>query len=71
MKALYECKEYFEDLYMDCLEDHAFRKSVFESTDLAKFNTLCETLRFIYGADFEYIRPTWIQEALNEFYKMK
>ena len=71
MKALYECKEYFKDLYMDCLEDHAFDKKVFESTDLAKFNTLCETLRFIYGADFEYIRPTWTQEALNEFYEIK
>lgn len=71
MKTLYECKEYFKDLYMDCLEDNAFSKSVFESTDLAKFNTLCETLRFIYGADFEYIRATWTQEALNKFYKMK
>ena len=71
MKTLYECKEYFKDLYMDCLEDHAFDKNVFESIDLTKFNTLCETLRFIYGADFEYIRPTWAQEALNEFYEMK
>ena len=71
MKTLYECKEYFKDLYMDCLENHAFSKSAFESTDLAKFNTLCEALRFIYGADFEYIRPTWAQEALIEFYKMK
>lgn len=61
MKSLYECKEYFKDSYMDCLEDHAFSKSVFESTDLEKFNTICETLKFIYGADFEYIRPTWIQ----------
>ena len=71
MKKLYECKEYFKDLYMDCMEDIALRKSIFESTDLAKFNTLCETLKFIYGADFDYIRPTWMQEALNKFYEMK
>lgn len=29
MKNLSECKEYYKDLYMDCLENDSFEKSNF------------------------------------------
>lgn len=28
MKNLNECKEYYKDLYMDCLENDSFEKSM-------------------------------------------
>ena len=56
MKNLSECKEYYKDLYMDCLENDSFEKSIFESTEKARYETFCETLKFIYGADFENIK---------------
>lgn len=68
MKTLNECKEYFKDLYMDCLEENAFEKSTFESTERARFEMFCDTLKFIYGENFKTVQPIWAQDALNEFY---
>lgn len=68
MKNLSECKEYYKDLYMDCLENDSFEKSIFESTEKARYETFCETLKFIYGADFENIMPNWSNDASKEFY---
>lgn len=68
MKKLSECKEYFKDLYMDCLSVKAFEKSIFECTELARYEMHCETLKFIYGEEFEQVEPHWISEALKEFY---
>lgn len=71
MKNLNECKEYFKDLYMNCLSDDAFDKSIFESTELARYEMFCETLKFIFGEEFKQIEPHWANEALNEFYSNK
>lgn len=71
MKNLSECKEYYKDLYMDCLKNDSFEKSIFESTEKARFETFCETLKFIYGADFENIMSNWSNDALKEFYSRK
>ena len=71
MKNLSECKEYYKDLYMDCLENDSFEKSIFESTEKARYETFCETLKFIYGADFENIMPNWSNDASREFYSRK
>ena len=71
MKNLSECKEYYKDLYMDCLENDSFEKSIFESTEKARYETFCETLKFIYGADFENIMPNWSNDASKEFYSRK
>lgn len=68
MKKLEECKEYFKDLYMDCLQEDAFEKNVFESTALARYEMFCETLKFIYGSDFKSARSRWTSEAANEFF---
>lgn len=68
MKNLSECKEYYKDLYMDCLEKDSFEKSIFESTEKARYEAFCETLKFIYGADFENIMPNWANDASKEFY---
>ena len=69
MKSLIDCKEYYKDLYIDCLKYDAFSKSIFESTEKARHEMFCETLLFIYGAEFDKISQVWSQEALNEFYK--
>lgn len=58
MKNLSECKEYYKDLYMDCLENDSFEKSIFESTEKARYETFCETLKFIYGEDFKTLCRT-------------
>lgn len=68
MKDLNKCKEYYKDLYIDCLENDSFGKSIFESTEKARYETLCETLKFIYGAGFENIMPYWANDASKEFY---
>lgn len=68
MKNLNECKEYFKDLYMNCMSGNAFAKSIFESPDLARYEMFCETLEFIYGAEFKQIKPDWSKEAINKFY---
>ena len=44
---------------------------IFESTEKARYETFCETLKFIYGADFENIMPNWSNDALKEFYSRK
>lgn len=59
MKNLSECKEYYKDLYTNCL------------TDKARYETFCETLKFIYGADFKNIMPNWSSDASKEFYSRK
>ena len=46
MKKLEECKEYYKDLYFNCLESNAFDKNIFDSTDLARYEMFCETLKF-------------------------
>lgn len=56
---------------MDCLENDSFEKSIFESTEKARYETFCETLKFIYGADFENIMPNWANDASKEFYSGK
>lgn len=71
MKNLSECKEYYKDLYMNCAENNSFEKSIFESTEKAIYETFCETLRFIYGVDFENIMPNWANDAAKEFYSKK
>lgn len=68
MKNLSECKEYYKDLYMDCLENDSFGKSIFESTEKARYDTFCEVLKFIYGSDFESIKLSWANDASKEFY---
>ena len=71
MRKLNECKEYFKDLYIDCLASNAFGKSKFESPDIARYEMFCETIEFVYGTDFKQIKPIWSQEASNEFYSNK
>lgn len=71
MKKINDCKEYFKDVFMNCLEEDAFEKSQFESTEKARFEMFCETLKFVYGEEFEKVRLAWTQEALNEFYSHK
>lgn len=71
MKNLSECKEYYKDLYMNCLENDSFEKSIFESTGKARYETFCETLKFIYGEDFKNIMPNWSSDASKEIYSRK
>lgn len=71
MKKLSECEEYYKDLYFDCLTENAFEKSIFESTSLARFEMFCETLEFVYGTEFNQIKPIWSQEELNDFYSQQ
>lgn len=68
MKTLSECKACYKDLYTNCLAYDAFSKNMFDCTELAQFNTLRETLEFIYGAEFGRTERLWQREALNEFY---
>lgn len=68
MKQLSDCKEYFNDLLFNCLDAGACGKNIYDSTEKAQFETLCDTLKFVYGSAFEAIRPTWTQEALNKYY---
>ena len=69
MKKLHECKEYFKDVYTDCLAENAFEKSIFESTERARYEMQFEVLEFIYGEDFKKVVNSWQQEALHEFFK--
>lgn len=68
MKKLEECKEFYKDLYFTCIASNAFGKNIFESTDLARYEMFCETLKFIYGDNFENFRPVWSNEAAEEFF---
>lgn len=67
MRKITECKEYFMDILTDCLSENALGKSIFESPEKAMFETLCNTLKFVYGEDFEHLKPSWTQETLDEF----
>jgi hypothetical protein len=71
MKNLYECKEYYKDLYMDCLSSNSFGKSIFESVDMARYEMFCDTLKFIYGKEFEKVETLWSDEAIKEYYTKK
>lgn len=52
-------------------ENDSFEKSIFESTEKARYETFCETLKFIYGEDFKNIMPNWSNDASKEFYSRK
>lgn len=47
------------------------KKKHFESTEKARYETFCETLKFIYGEDFKNIMPNWSSDASKEFYSRK
>lgn len=68
MKKVIECKEYFKDILTNCLVEDAIGKSIFDSAKKAMFETICNTLKFVYGEDFENLKPLWTQETLNEYY---
>lgn len=68
MRKLSECKNYFNDLLFNCLDENGFDKSPFDCTERAQYETFINTLKFVYGNEFESVRPTWTQEALNEYY---
>lgn len=68
MKKLSEYKNFFQCTFFNCLDEKGFDKSPFDCTERAQYETLVTTLKFIYGAEFENIRPTWTQETLNEYY---
>ena len=68
MRNMSECENYFKNLFFNCISENGFEKSPFDCTERAQFETLINTLKFIYGAEFESVRPTWTQEALNEYY---
>lgn len=68
MRKLSECKNYFKDLLFNCLDENGFDKNPFDCTERAQYETFINTLKFVYGTEFENIRPTWTQEALNEYY---
>lgn len=68
MKKLNECKAYYQDAFLGMISENAAEKSIYESTEKAIFETLHNSFKFIYGAEFETIGATWRQEALNEYY---
>lgn len=68
MKQLAECKEYFKGLYKN-VKYSKMRKDEYEEEYTIRFNFFCEAMRFIYGDDFDMIRPHWTREAITEFYK--
>lgn len=69
MKELRECKEYYKDMYMNVLAVEGFEKNAFECVELAQYNAHRETLKFVYGSEFDKIERIWQREALKEFYK--
>lgn len=62
MKKLEECRAYFEDVFMDMLDDPKESK-LFEMFE--------ETITFIYGDEYKQISARWKQDALNKFYSAK
>lgn len=61
MKTLLECKEYFKDVYTNCL--------IYQDNDTYKaLENLQETLDFIYP-EFKNIVSTWINDAYIEHCK--
>lgn len=71
MKKINDCKEYFKDVFANCIAEDALGKSIFDSTEKAQFEMFCEILKFVYGEEFEKVKPIWTQETLNEFYSHK
>lgn len=69
MRKLEECKEYYKDLYKDCLQVEGFSKNTFECVELAQFEAHKNTLKFVYGSEFDKIERIWQREASKEFYK--
>lgn len=70
MRKLSECRNFFEDLFLDCLETDALGKSDLYCYEKNRYDTFCDTLRFIYGQEFEAVQPSWAQAALYEFYSL-
>lgn len=68
MRKLSECKNFFNDLFFNCLNENGFNKSPLDCTERAQFETFCNTLHFIYGQEFENVKARWTQEALKELY---
>ena len=69
MKKMEDCKEYFKDVFKTCKAYGGFEaNSIYDSTERAQYETLCETLKFIYGEEFKSAAPRWAQEALNEYF---
>ena len=68
MKKLNECKAYYQDNFVNMIAENSAEKSIYESTEKAIFETLHNTLRFIYGGEFEKLEALWKREALNEYY---
>lgn len=62
MKRLEECRAYFEDVFMNMLDD---------SEESKLFEMFEETLAFIYGDEYKRIAPRWKQDALNKYYTEK
>lgn len=62
MRTLAGVKEYFKDVYTDWLKSDRYGK------ELDRISMITETLRFIYGADFDKVEREWRNEALDEFY---
>lgn len=62
MKKLEECKAYFEDVFMDMLDDSEERK---------RFEMFEETLSFIYGDEYKLVEANWKQDSLNKYYSAK
>lgn len=62
MKRLEECKAYFEDVFMDMLDD---------SEENKRFEMFEETLTFIYGDEYKRIEARWKQDVLNKYYTWK
>lgn len=71
MKNLHDCKEFFKDLYFNCLSVDAFSKSIFDCVELSRYEMHCDTLLFVFGDEFKEIKPNWISEASKEYYSKK
>lgn len=44
------------------------KKAFLKALKKLDMKLFCETLKFIYGADFENIMPHWANDASKEFY---
>jgi len=64
MRKLEECKAYFQDVFMDYLQDQD------NKIEEARYRQIYKTLEWIYGEEFRKVEAFWRHEALNEFYKM-
>lgn len=60
MRELGDCKAYFQDVYLDALDDPT-------PVETTRYRTLYDVLDWIYEDAFRCIEATWRQEALNEY----